>query len=1446
MVNALNSANDTLINALSTIDARSTRPKLISSYSCSSKSSTKRRRKLTIPHTFSTTPAPVKPTLKQDPWIKSQDNKLLQTLTAPQNYLNHPRYTADTSITLSSPSVLFNDYDVGGVYRTTFSITNSSSISTHVRLVPPSSPYFSAELRNHHLTSPLAPGLSLSINVLFNPPHLASLSSSMSIVTSTETISIPITACRPHPTLTIPSLLDLGHGWVGTHLSLGFSLVNEGGRGKFVVMKKAEWEEKESNESLVNLSPSEFYLDCNEIVEMNSLINVERIGIIEEVFVLISDNLSVREFTVRLVGITPSVLLDGHDVSDRQGVISFPSCLIGEERSKKVTIRNTSELPIPFTLDINPCRNSSITFDTDHFDREGLAQLFSVNPNQGVINPQSELDCTVSFCSDVVLPSRFGCDVCFNAIDDHLAVALPPQQTTLWSIEVSGLSRNLDLDDVVFEPSVLNLYDLELADRVSYPLSIKNNSDYDLTLFSQNTSDIFKPIFGNSVALKKNSTLNTELFVITPPPRFEKVTETLEFSLFFLNCFQGKLILPCNFSIKPPFLQLSPFYLDFDVTTFGGKYAKEVWVKNTNKVSVNIAAEIMGDSDQVVSFVEKDQRHSILENLILSPGAETVLTVLFEPPLKISPVSTSSRDDFECFVKFSWTVNSKVKKSQLKSFEIFYRVCSFVIEPFIYSQPSIFDLQSNYVGISETLELSLVNNGALPCNLKLSIPKSTDSQNFKFSNFTPTVSIDPYSRLKFSIDCSSISTEYHENLLLFTPFVDGVPKYPIGSLVTSCPRGLQVEMGNIERLVKETDCEMIDRRSIMDEIDSLTFTISHYDTSPENDQKQSKKVGKTDKVDPYQIEIDAMKSSEEYSKNLHLSILKSTVDELKQKLPTLDSYSLDFDAVSTNHVSLGQNSCNHVILRRLSLTNSSAIDCKLYFQSKFYQSFPQSTLPLLGDSLVYEDVEAITELPFILPKTKNKTKNKTKSFIRPFSSTMKRKSRQKSTNFDPCRTELISSYDISKIGFSEYFAELLDNSPACFAFFDTEGQPISFDCPLSIKPWKSAEFFVVFCSNYPGFYQDSVGVLSNSNQILDFEVSTRVTGSPLALLPNTPNFTLVSSTSGIANFSSITVNSEPFSREYFLKNLSNQELVIDLKMNSNSDNFVLNSTQLNSKPFGTVSFSVTINPAESPSHLISDLIVSTFDSEPLIVEFSVEVVEPLLEIEDISDKFEVFLIDNESSLDWTPCKHELIIRNPLVCPIKFSIFTQPPFSVDNISGDQEVTLESNESIILPIIFDPFLICSSGDFCQLENSRFEVDLKFQFTDIFYQKSLLFGYIHFPKLATDHLIVDCGTCSVGQTISAPILVYNSGLSVAEWFVELVSDEFTINQTSGIIPQRKRFQIAQSNSIPNLKVIFNPKKVGQYSAILTLFATQGRSTLDIELIGTCVAEEVDLLLT
>uniref|UniRef100_A0A8D0S1E4 Deleted in lung and esophageal cancer protein 1 Ig-like domain-containing protein n=1 Tax=Sus scrofa TaxID=9823 RepID=A0A8D0S1E4_PIG len=334
---------------------------------------------------------------------------------------------ADTPVFLAKPSIgFFTDYKIGLVYEMVISLQNTTSTSRHLRVLPPSTPYFSLGLGMFPGESGMvAPGMTCQYIVQFFPDCLGDFDDFILVETqSAHTLLIPLQARRPPPVLTLSPVLDCGYCLIGGMKIARFICKNVGfSVGKFCIMPKKSWPPS-SFRSVATVGfveqppfgilPSVFELAPGQAVFMEILFLPTSLGKAEQTFIIVCDNCQIKELVT--TGIGQLVALDLIYISGEksqpepgeltdltaQHFIRFEPENLQATASKLLIIRNATHVELAFHWQIRKpnlrpqMARGSYTMDsiTYHPDKE---TAFSITPQTGVLNPHADHEFMLSF-----------------------------------------------------------------------------------------------------------------------------------------------------------------------------------------------------------------------------------------------------------------------------------------------------------------------------------------------------------------------------------------------------------------------------------------------------------------------------------------------------------------------------------------------------------------------------------------------------------------------------------------------------------------------------------------------------------------------------------------------------------------------------------------------------------------------------------------------------------------------------------------------------------------------------------------------------------------------------------------------------------------------------------------------------------------------------------------
>lgn len=120
-------------------------------------------------------------------------------------------------------------------------------------------------------------------------------------------IQVPIIARKESPQLNLPSILDCQSCWLGDKYEVVFRISNRGGDAGFKFFAEGGDDQREDgldfNSDMLSigcftLTPSEFFIQKNDSVEITAVFTPKKEGFITERIVLACDNLTSSTYTL--------------------------------------------------------------------------------------------------------------------------------------------------------------------------------------------------------------------------------------------------------------------------------------------------------------------------------------------------------------------------------------------------------------------------------------------------------------------------------------------------------------------------------------------------------------------------------------------------------------------------------------------------------------------------------------------------------------------------------------------------------------------------------------------------------------------------------------------------------------------------------------------------------------------------------------------------------------------------------------------------------------------------------------------------------------------------------------------------------------------------------------------------------------------------------------------
>uniref|UniRef100_A0A3Q3W7F4 Deleted in lung and esophageal cancer protein 1 Ig-like domain-containing protein n=1 Tax=Mola mola TaxID=94237 RepID=A0A3Q3W7F4_MOLML len=358
------------------------------------------------------------------PQIESPAASILNSLGTAVSHVNHYKRKRPPRSTKVTCPVLC---------QTTLQLQNLTSASRHVRVSPPTTPYFSVgQGRFPGEDGVIAPGMSCKYIVRFAPDSLGDYEDFITVETEVEhLLVVPIVATRAPPVLTLPRVLDCGFCLIGGVKCVEFQCQNVGfSAGTFWIIPKNQWPPSNlrsvartyfCEQPPFAIGPSQFALQPGEaLVIVFFPTAVEKSS---KVFTIMCDNSQVKDITIEGEGqqidldlVSPCEKKEppvGGEALDltAEHIVHFSRCNPHFVQQKKLIVRNNVHLELPFYWQIRkPNLRSLLPGETpkpSHIQFHlATHDAFQVSPVTGVLAPCQEQEFLLTFCpKEVTLES---------------------------------------------------------------------------------------------------------------------------------------------------------------------------------------------------------------------------------------------------------------------------------------------------------------------------------------------------------------------------------------------------------------------------------------------------------------------------------------------------------------------------------------------------------------------------------------------------------------------------------------------------------------------------------------------------------------------------------------------------------------------------------------------------------------------------------------------------------------------------------------------------------------------------------------------------------------------------------------------------------------------------------------------------------------------------------
>ncbi|XP_005222609.2 deleted in lung and esophageal cancer protein 1 isoform X1 [Bos taurus] len=712
---------------------------------------------------------------------------------------------ADTPVFLAKPSIgFFTDYEIGPVYEMVISLQNTTSTSRHLRVLPPSTPYFALGLGMFPGEGGMvAPGMTCQYIVQFFPDCLGDFDDFILVETqSAHTLLIPLQARRPPPVLTLSPVLDCGYCLIGGMKITRFICKNVGfSVGKFCIMPKKSWPPP-SFRAVVTIGfveqppfgilPSVFELVPGQAVFVEVLFLPTSLGKAEQTFVIVCDNCQIKELVTTGVGQLVAldlIYISGEKSQPEPGeltdltaqyFIRFEPENLQSTASKLLIIRNATHVELAFHWQIMKPNLQSLmpgeTYSTDsikyHPDRE---TAFCITPKMGVLSPHTDHEFILSFSPQEPRDFHSVLQMVLEEVPEPVSLDLENSKDPSYcmddvivlEIEVKG---SVEPFQVLLEP-----YALIIPGENYIGINVKKNFK-----MWNNSKSTIRYTWGKIS--------DCHIIEVEPCTGTIEPSEVEDFELNFTGGVPGPtsqnllceikdsptpVVLHIEAAFKGPALVIDVSALQFGLLRLGQKATKFIQIRNLSQLPATWAMK-----ESQVSLQERQEGVS---------------------PFDIEPSSGQVQPLGECRVSITLEAQHCQRLQTVLELEVVdgtwshLPVYAEVQEPYVYLQSSQVEVPNLYLGVPTKMAITLINGTLLPTRFhwgKL-LGLQADVCTVKVSPRRGT--LGPSEERQLSLELTAHTLEAVTDLALPCD-VSGM-REPLVLGISGKPRGLQVAIG---------------------------------------------------------------------------------------------------------------------------------------------------------------------------------------------------------------------------------------------------------------------------------------------------------------------------------------------------------------------------------------------------------------------------------------------------------------------------------------------------------------------------------------------------------------------------------------------------------------------------------------------------------------------------
>ncbi|XP_026216993.1 deleted in lung and esophageal cancer protein 1 [Anabas testudineus] len=576
------------------------------------------------------------------------------------------RSTEDSvPVFLAKPSVVvFTDYSVGHVYETTLVLKNVTSSSRHVRVIPPTTPYFSIGLgRFPGEGGVVAPGMSCKYMVRFAPDSLTDYEDFIVVETQAEHLFVvPIAATRPPPVLTLPRVLDCGYCLIGGVKFVEFLCQNVGlSAGTFCIIPKNLWPASNlrsaartyfSEQPPFAISPSLFVLQPGEATVVEVVFFPTTAEKSCQVFTIVCDNCQVKDIStegegqliaLELVSVSGERELPAvgelHDLT-AEHFVRFSPCNPHSVQQKKLIIRNNVHLELPFHWQImKPNLHPLLPGETpepSHIQFHlATDDVFHVSPPSGLLAPCQDHEFLFTFSPEELKDYHGVChlvlrdvpqlppDPSENSVLQPVRPGSKVSDVIVMEIEVKGSTEPYQ---VLLEPYAIVIPgELFICTTTRRQFKMWNHSKTFIYFQWErmNSSSHIIEVEPSTGRIDENECFDFDLIMTGGKP--ERVVTSL---LCHIEHHHEPVTLAVEVSFKGPIVTLSAPSVDFGLVRLGEQTQTKLLLTNTTQLEASWTMEEKRNSQQ-----DHEATQIIVEPCrgVLLPLASCSVDLLFRP-----------------------------------------------------------------------------------------------------------------------------------------------------------------------------------------------------------------------------------------------------------------------------------------------------------------------------------------------------------------------------------------------------------------------------------------------------------------------------------------------------------------------------------------------------------------------------------------------------------------------------------------------------------------------------------------------------------------------------------------------------------------------------------------------------------------------------------------------